>query len=171
MMPQSNAKPSSLARAVSKLDPLPQAARSRLLTLLFTRQVRFAGTGSVRFESLSHERAVLHLANRPRVRNHIGTIHAAAMALLAETASGAVFGMNVPADRVPLLKSMHIDYLRRAEGALRAEATLSAHAGEQIRSSERGELLVPVTLTDAEGQHPVQCEMLWAWVPKRHKDG
>lgn len=159
--------PSTLARALRALDPLPQGLRARLLTQLFTRTVRFAGTGGVRFESLTPERAVLRLSNRPRVRNHIGTVHAAATALLAETASGAVFGLSVPADRVPLLKSMRIDYRRRAEGALRAEATLSAEARARVHEQPRGEIVVPVTVTDSTGAEPVHCEMLWAWVPKK----
>ncbi len=156
-----------LARAVAALDYLPHPARSRLLTLLFTRSVRFAGTGGIRFESLDRQRAVLRLANSSRVRNHIGTVHAAATALLAESASGAVFGINVPPDRLPLLKAMHIDYVRRAEGALVAEASLTDEAREQIECEERGEMIVPVTVTDSSGAEPVHCEMLWAWVPKR----
>lgn len=167
MIQHSMTQTNSLSRAVRALDHLPRAAGSRLLTLLFTRKVRFAGTGGIRFESLSAERAMLRLDNRPRVRNHIGTVHAAATALLAETASGAVFGMNVPPERVPLLKSMHIDYLRRSEGALRAQATLSQDALERIKHEERGELMVPVTITDDSGAEPVHCEMVWAWVPKK----
>ena len=89
-MPASNA----LSRAVSQIQKLPAPLRGRAITLVFNSQVRFAGTGKVRFESLTHERAVLHLPNHAKVRNHIGGVHAAAMALLAETATGSVFGMN-----------------------------------------------------------------------------
>ena len=34
-----------------------------------------------------------------QVQNHIKGVHACAMALLAESATGAVFGMNVPGKR------------------------------------------------------------------------
>ena len=91
------------------------------------------------------------------------------MALLAETATGALLGMNLPDDRVPLLKSMQLDYLKRAKGDLRAEATLTAAARARILAEEKAEILVPVKVTDETGEEPVQCRMLWAWVPKHRK--
>jgi len=157
---------SHLNRTVQKLDRLSPRLRWRLLTWAFGRSVRFVRTAGVRFEDLTEERALLHIPNRKRVQNHIGSVHATAMALLAETASGAVLGMNVPDDRVPLLKSMQVDYLKRAKGDLRAEATLDAVARTRIREEEKGEIVVPVKVTDESGEQPIQCRMLWAWVPK-----
>lgn len=156
-----------LSRALDWLAPLPAPLRRRATTLLFNSQVRFAGTGGLRFEALGAGEAVVLIANRRRVRNHIGGVHAAAMALLAETSTGAVFGMNVPDDRLPLLKRMHIDYLRRAQGGLRAVATLSEAQRARIAADERGEIDVPVTVTDESGEAPIAATMTWAWVPKK----
>ena len=156
-----------LARAVAALDILPAPLARRGTTLLFNSQVRFAGTGGLRFEELSAERAVVVIRNRRKVQNHIGGVHAGAMALLAETATGAVIGMNVPDAALPLLKSMHVDYLRRAQGALRAVATLDANARERIANEARGDLVVPVRVTDESGEEPIRCELRWAWVPKK----
>ena len=47
------------------------------------------------------------------------------MALAAESATGFVLGMNLPADKLPLIKTMHVDYVRRARGSIRAEASLT----------------------------------------------
>jgi uncharacterized protein (TIGR00369 family) len=160
---------SSLNRTVAKLSRVRPILRWWLLTWAFGRIVRFVHTGGVRFEYLSEERALLHIPNHKRVQNHIGSVHATAMALLAETASGAVLGMNVPEDRVPLLKSMHMDYQKRAQGDLRAEATLDAATRARILREEKGEIIVPVKVTDESGEQPVQCHMLWAWVPKHRK--
>lgn len=160
-------QPSPLQRAVRLLDSAPAALRKRLVTALFNSQVKFAGTGGVRFEELSAERAVLTLGNRRRVRNHIGGIHAAAMALLAESATGAVFGMNVPGDKLPLLKSMHVEYLKRTQGGLRAEASLSAAQRAEIAGQERGNVSVTVRVTDDSGEEPIQCRLVWAWVPRK----
>jgi uncharacterized protein (TIGR00369 family) len=82
--------------------------------------VKLVGTAGLRIEALTGEHCVATLANNARVRNHIGGVHAAAMALLAETVTGFVVGMNVPDDRVPVIKSMHVDYTKRAKGGLRA---------------------------------------------------
>lgn len=156
-----------LSRAVAKVGSLPPALRGHLITALFTRQVRFAGTGGVRFLELAEGRAVLALPNRRRVRNHIGGIHAAAMALLAETATGAVLGMTIPDTHLPLLKSMRVDYLRRAKGALRAEATLPAEMRERVLTEPKGDFAVPVRVTDESGEEPIRCEMVWAWTPRK----
>ncbi len=159
--------PSNLNRTVHKLNKARPSLRWRLLTWAFGRAVRFVRTGGLRFEDLTEERALLHIANKKRVQNHIGSVHAVAMALLAETATGAVLGMNVPDDRVPLLKSMQAEYLKRAKGDLRAEATLDAAARARILAEEKGEIVVPVKVTDESGEEPIRCRMLWAWVPKR----
>lgn len=157
---------SHLSRVVQKLGSLPPWIRWWLLTWAFGRTVHFVRTAGLRFEDLTEARALLHLPNRKRVQNHIGSAHAAAVALLAETASGALIGMNLPDDRVPLLKNMQVEYHKRAKGDLRAEASLDASARARIRAEEKGEILVPVKVSDESGEEPVQCRMLWAWVPK-----
>lgn len=103
------------------------------------------------------------------VQNHIKGVHAAAMALAAESATGIVFAMSVPDTHVPVIKSMHVDYVRRARGSLRAEASLPSEAVERIRGEEKGHVTVPVRVTDEAGEEPVKCEMVWAWVPKVRK--
>ena len=158
---------SALARTVASLDSLPAALRGRMITWGFTRQVRFAGTASVTFESLGEGRAVLHLKNRRKVQNHIKGIHAAAMALLAETATGAVLGMSLPDTHIPLLKSMHVDYVRRAQGDLRAEASLTPEMLARVASEPKGDFTIPVKVTDSAGEEPIKCQMTWAWVPKK----
>ena len=56
---------------------------------------------------------------------------------------------------------------RRAKGDLRAVATLSDSEIERIESSDKGEVTVPVVVTDSEGKEPIKAEMVWAWVPKK----
>jgi uncharacterized protein (TIGR00369 family) len=160
-----------LSRIVAKLSGFPAPLRARLITFAFTSQVRFAGTASVRFEELAEGRAVLTLANRRKVQNHIGGIHAAAMALLAETATGAALGMTLPDSKIPLLKTMHIDYVRRASGSLRAEATLSGELRQRVLTEDKGDFVVPVRVTDAAGEEPIKVQMTWAWIPKKQGIG
>lgn len=158
---------SQLNRTVHRLGKLRPALRWRMLTWAFGKNVPFMRTARLQFLELSEERALLFLRNRRRVQNHIGSVHAAAVALLAETASGTLLTMNLPDDRVPLLKSMQIEYLKRAQGDLLAEATLEASARSRMRAEEKGEIAVPVKVTDQSGAEPVRCRMLWAWVSKR----
>ena len=160
-------KSNALTRAVDKVMALPPVLRGHLITLLFTSQVRFAGTGGIKFVTLEEGRAVLAIRNRRKVQNHIGGIHAAAMALLAETATGAVLGMTIPDTHIPLLKSMHVDYVRRAKGNLRAEATLSPELRARVLNEAKGDVAVPIRVTDEDGEEPIKCQMVWAWVPRK----
>lgn len=160
-------KPNALNRALGKIAGFPPALRNRLTTFMFTTKVRFAGTGGCQFEALEEGRAVMRMKNRRKVQNHIGGIHAAGMALLAESATGAVFGLTIPDTHLPLLKSMHVDYVKRANGSLRAEATLSPEQRAYILKEEKGNLIVPVRVTDEDGNEPIQAQMCWAWVPKK----
>ena len=156
-----------LSRLVHRFDSLPTGLRAWIVTYAFGSTVRFARTAGLRFLELQEERAVLVLPNRRKVHNHIHTAHAAAVALLGETATGAVFGMTVPDDKIPLLKSMRIAYVKRSQGDLRAEATLPVELRVHIRSEEKGEVAIPVRITDEAGVETVECQYIWAWRPKK----
>ncbi len=131
------------------------------------RTVKFVGTAGLRVEKISAGSAVVSLANHKKVQNHIGGVHACAMALLAESATGFVVGMNVPDTAVPVIKTMKIEYLKRATGGLRAEATLTEEQQRSIATEPKGDVLVQCRVTDEAGVEPIQCEMTWAWVPRK----
>lgn len=156
----------NLIRTVGKFDFLPPNLRITVISKIFGRVVPLVGTAGLRYEELTPERVVVSIRNRRPVQNHINGVHAAAMALLAETATGFVVGMNLPDDKLPLIKSLKVDYQKRTKGDMRAVATLSPEQVQLIRSTPKGEVLVPVVVTDESGQEPIRCEMLWAWVPK-----
>jgi|SRR5215469_484854 len=159
--------PSRLARAVHRFDRWPKGPRSLLITWIFGGTVHFVNTAGLWFEDLREEKAVVSLRNRRKVQNHIGTIHAAAVALLGETASGAVFGMSVPDDKYPILKSMRINYTKRSQGELRAEASLDVGQRARFAAEEKGDIAMPVRITDETGEPTVECEYVWAWRPKK----
>ena len=156
-----------LGRIAANLAKLPGGLDRVAISLAIGKLVKFAGTSGVEFVEVSTSKVHVRVRNRKKVQNHIGSVHAAAMALLAETATGIVVGMNVPDERTPVVKTMKIDYLKRAKGDMEAVARLSPEDMERIRNTEKGDIVVPVTVTDAEGKEPISCEMTWAWVPKR----
>jgi len=154
---------------VAKINKAPQFMRSFLLTRLFCSTVKYAGTSNVKLLEVSNNKVKLFIANKKRVQNHIGGVHAIAAALLAESATGIVFGMNVPDSCIPLLKSMTINYQRRMQGDLTAVATLSEQQISDILQQEKGDLVVKVEITDESGEQPIECLMDWAWVSKQRK--
>jgi len=159
-------KPNQLSRTVAKLQGLPLIGQWAT-SFALGRVVPFIGTAGLRYESISAERVVVSIRNRRKVQNHIKGVHAAAMALLAETATGFCVGMNLPDDKLPLIKTMKIDYVRRSVGNMRAVAELQPQLVERMFTDDKGEVTVKVTITDDSGEQPIQAEMIWAWVPKK----
>lgn len=158
-----------LSKLVSKVYKLPKSTHEFLLTKLFTSQVKFAATAKLKVNKISNQQVVVTLANKKHVQNHIGGIHAVGAALAAESASGIVFGMNVPDSHLPLLKSMTLEYNKRMQGDITATASLSEQDIALITSQEKGDLVVPVMLSDESGDSPISCEMRWAWVAKKRR--
>ena len=76
---------------------------------------------------------------------------------------------SVPDTHVPLIKQMNVDFLRRCEGGIRAEASLSEEDCRRIHEEERGEVWVPCRVEDESGREPIEARMLWAWVAKRQR--
>ncbi len=155
-----------LQRTLAKLDGLPAPLRSAARNFALRRAVPLTGTAGLDFVALTPERSEIRIANRRPVQNHIRGVHAAAMTLVAETATGMVVGMNVRDDCLPLCKSLNVAFKKRASGALRAQAHLTAEQRALLARETKGEVTVAVTVTDEAGIEPIECEFVWAWVPK-----
>ncbi|OUS32144.1 DUF4442 domain-containing protein [Gammaproteobacteria bacterium 45_16_T64] len=158
-----------LNRIISKLNALPESVRGHAISAVIGRTVRYAGTSNIYIEKLTTTESIMRLKNKKKVQNHIGSIHAAAMGLLAESATGLLVGMNVPDNAVPVIKTLHVDYEKRCKGDIKAVARLTKEQIEQITTTEKGEVSVDITVTDETGNEHISCEMIWAWVPKVRK--
>ena len=157
--------PNRLERQLERLDEVPAFVRTWFRSVVLRRAVPFAGTAGIRFIEMSQQRTEVSIANRHKVQNHIEGIHASAMNLLAETATGMVVGMNVRDDCIPLAKELKMSFKKRATGDMRAVATLTDEQRALMQASDKGEVNVAVTVTDEAGVHPVECEFVWAWIP------
>ncbi len=160
-----NHRPNRLERQLDRLVDVPAFARTWYQGVVLRRAVPFTGTAGLDFLQMSRERVEIGLKNEKKVQNHVGGIHASAMNLLAETATGMVVGMNVRDDCTPLAKAVKMAFRKRATGAMRAVATLTAAQQALMQASDRGEVTVAVTVTDEAGVEPVECEFIWAWIP------
>ena len=157
--------PNRLERQLERLQEVPVFARPWFRSVLLRRAVPFAGTAGLDFLQMTTSSVEIGIKNEKKVQNHIGGIHASAMNLLAETATGMVVGMNVRDDCIPLAKALKMAFKKRATGAMRAVATLTDEQRALMRASDKGEVKVAVTVTDEAGEQPVECEFVWAWVP------
>ena len=144
-----------LTKTLKQLDFLPEGLKMKTISFVLGNTVKYVGTSGVDFE------------NKSKVRNHIGQIHAAATTLLAETATGIIVGVNIPDNKIPLMKTLKVDFIRRSKGKQTAVSTLSEEQINLIQTTDKGETLVPVKVTDETGQEVVKAEMLWAWILKK----
>lgn len=162
-------KSNPLRQFAKKVNQYPIWLSSRLLTWMFRHKVKLAGTAKVEILTTDLKTVVFRQKNYKKVQNHIGSVHAAAMALLAESASGFIVGVNLPGDKLPLIKSMKLQYVKRASGDMQATARLSDEQIAMMQKQDKGEVIVEVMVTDENAVEPVICEMVWAWVPKQRK--
>lgn len=137
-----------------------------ILTTAFRFKVKLVGTTKIKIIDTDLQTVTFFVKNRTRVRNHIGQVHAATMALLAESATGFVVGLNLPGDKLPLIKTMNLKYVRRSVGDMTAVARVSDEQIISMQTQTKGDCIVEVVVTDESGEEPIICEMNWAWVKK-----
>ena len=164
-MATTSTRPNRLARTLAKLDLVPAPLRQHARNFVLRRAVPFTGTARLDFAVMTPETVEIAIANERRVQNHIKGVHAAAMTLLAETATGMVVGMNVRDDCLPLAKELKVAFKKRTQGAMRAVAVLTDAQRALMQKSDKGEVTVAVQVTDESGNEPIECEFIWAWIP------
>ena len=170
--PNSTLKPISnqFTKLLSITKYLPASARSSILSKAFGKVVPYVGTTGVYYETVEPNQVVVSLNNTKAVQNHIGSIHAVAITLLAETATGFILGLNLPSDRVLLIKSYSVNFYRPIKkGQIAAVASLSDEQRLDILNTPKGEMVIPCVIHDRESdsdRDPIVVEMTWAWIPK-----
>jgi acyl-coenzyme A thioesterase PaaI-like protein len=147
----------------------PLWLRFKILTWMFRYKVKLVGTCKIDIKHTDLKSVTFFVKNRKKVQNHIGSVHAATMALIAESATGFVVGVNLPGDKLPLIKNMNLKYVKRAYGDMQATATLTEEQIRILQNESKGDFLVDVKVFDESGDEPVIAEMHWAWVSKDKK--
>ena len=95
----------------------------------------FASIGGV-FKELRAGLVEVHLKNRRKVHNHIGTVHALAIGNLCELAAGTLIEASLPKHLRWIPKGMTISYLKKAVTDLRAVCEIADP--EQIQPGDLG---------------------------------
>lgn len=149
---------------------LPKSTQSFVLTKAFSKIVPYVGTTGIVYEEVSPNKLVVSLENKKAVQNHIGSVHAVAVTLLAETATGFVLAVNLPSDRILLVKSYEVNFYRPVKkGQIAAIATLSDEQRQYILDTPKGEMVIPCIIEDRNSDSdraPITVDMTWAWIPK-----
>ena len=127
-----------------RLQGLPGGPRlfDRLLGLA----IPYTGALGAEVVSLERGHARVRLRDRRGVRNHLNSIHAIALANLAELTGNLALVYSLPADSRFIVTALGIEYLKKARGEILAECRC-----EPLESAERREYELGVELRDASG--------------------
>jgi len=105
-------------------------------------------------------------------QNHIGTMHAAAQFLLAETASGVYLQekfSELKDDVIPLLRESQIKYRKTAEGTITARAFAELETLERFKDQflKRSRAIIGVNVKLYNKDEVVVAEALFTWFVQR----
>lgn len=144
------------------LHPLPGGRR--VFSLLLGKMAPYSGTVDARVRELSRGRAVVTMADRRAVRNHLESVHAIALVNLAEIAGNIALAYALPDDGRFIVAGLSIDYVKKARGTITAESSFTPP-----ESSERREYDVPVTLRDPSGDVVATATLRTLVGPKKQR--
>lgn len=155
-MTDSTHKPSRVLAAWRKAAAMPMG--KWMFTRYFQRVAPYFRSIPAQIDSVEPGRAVVHMADRGSVRNHLGTVHAIALCNLAEMTMGLVVEASLPATHRWIPKSMTVHYLAKARGTMTATGEL------QLADPlpERSEVVVPIVVRDRAGTEVFRADIqLW----------
>lgn len=143
-----------------RLEPLPGGRW--LFGLVIKWMVPYTGSVSPRVEVLEPGYARVSIRQRRRLEQHLGSIHAIALANVAEFASGSAMSAALPAGYRGIVTKMHVEYFKKARGVVTAEARtplpdLSVEADHDFVAEvrdEAGDVVARTTVTWRLGPAP-----------------
>jgi uncharacterized protein (TIGR00369 family) len=141
-----------------RLSTLPGG--KTLFSLLVGWMTPYSGTMGARVEQLEPGWCRVTLRDRRRVRNHLASVHAMALANLAEMASGLAVLVGLPPRVQGIVTGFSISYLKKARGLLTAECRVS---GLDVTTAQDYE--AAVAITDTHNDVVAQATARWRLRP------
>ncbi len=143
----------------ARLSPLPAGKWMFSRVLGFT--IPYTGSTGAYVEHLEPGHARVRLKDRRRVRNHLRSVHAIALANVAELSTGLAVLSGMPPGYNGILIGLNVEYSKKARGELLAECQCTVPSFE-----ERTEIPVQTTIKDASGDVVTTATARWLIGPQ-----
>ncbi len=134
----------------------------RLFSFWLGRRIPYSGTLKFTVEDLAKGHARIRMVDRPILRNHLNSIHAAALMNLAELCSGLAAVYGLPSSLRGIVVGFSMTYLKKARGAITAECCFERPAVDGPT-----EVDVTATLRDARGARVAVGTSRWRFSPRK----
>jgi acyl-coenzyme A thioesterase PaaI-like protein len=122
----------------------------------------YTGTIGAKVTALERGRSEVVMADRRSVRNHLRSVHAVALANLAELTGNVALAYSLPDDARFIVAGMDLDYVKKARGPITGRCECPVPD-----TNERQEFRVPVTLHDSGGDVVVRATLRTLVGPKK----
>ena len=163
IIPELNA--SLLLKTWSRVRGFPGG--KRIFSHLIRLAVPYSGTTGVIVESLERGRVKISLPDKRRVRNHLKSIHAMAMANFGELSTGLALNTALPETARAILTSFTIDYVKKGRGTLTAES----HVEVMERVTEKRAMEVRATIRNDQNEEIAHIRAEWLVAPRIRVSG
>jgi acyl-coenzyme A thioesterase PaaI-like protein len=125
-----------------------------IYSILINLYVPYTGSIGSRVEQLEPGYARIRLKERRSVQNHLRSIHALAIANVAELAGNLALFAGMPGDARLIVKGFDIRYLKKARGIIWAESRTPV-----LDDNSEKDLEILVSIKDKSGEEVAVCTL------------
>lgn len=149
-----------IREAWKRLAPLPGG--KRLFSRFVGRAAPYTGTIRAEVEDLGLGHARVSMRDTARVRNHLASVHAVALANLAELTGNVALAYSLPDNARFIVSGMRLEYVKKARGTITGYGECP-----EIRTNDRKEYEVKVSLRDEGGDEVTRATLVTLVGPKK----